>query len=57
MSSIVAELTRYYSEIQRRSNLGDLDFNSGTPHSAVGLAELGEGVLGKAMTADLFALA
>ena len=45
MSSRVLELTKYYSEIQRRSNLVDQVFTAQKPHITVDLTQVREGTL------------
>ena len=57
MPSHVLELTRYYSEVQRRSNLHDVDFGSDAPHVTVDVDEFREGKLNEQSVAQLFALA
>lgn len=57
MSSHVLDLTRYYSEVQRRSNLDDKDFDSTDSHITVDFVEFQEGKLNTQSTAELYALA
>lgn len=57
MSSRVLELTKYYSEIQRRSNLVDQDFTAQKPHITVDLTQVREGTLDERSVAQLFTLA
>lgn len=57
MSSRVLELTKYYSEIQRRSNLVDQVFTAQKPHITVDLTQVREGTLDERSVAQLFTLA